>query len=310
MSDQHDKVSSAQQGLNTKSREEPKVAKNWTVLELLRWTTKYFQEHELENSRLDAECLLAHALGCDRLRVYLDFEKPVTDAERARFRELVQRRAKERVPVALLTSHKEFWSLPLHVTSLVLTPRPDTETLVASALDFLRERDKAYRVLDLGTGSGAVALAIASERPHASVTATDVSSAALAVARANVEALGLQDRVRCIESDWFAALADEVFDLIVSNPPYLADAEAATLAPELAHEPEIALFAGPTGLEALQQIGTQAQQYLHAGGLLALEIAPNQAKTVQEHLQSAGFVDVKILKDLAGRARVVEARSP
>lgn len=285
-------------------------AKSWTVLELLRWTTNYFQERGIENPRLDAECLLAHALGCDRLRVYLDFEKPVTEVERARFRELVQRRANERVPVSLLVGQKEFWSLPLRVTPAVLTPRPDTETLVLAALDFLRERDKVYRVLDLGTGSGAVALAIAKERPSAQVTATDVSRAALDVGRANAAALGLAERVRFVESDWFAALSGEVFDLIVSNPPYLADAEAAALAPELAHEPRAALFAGATGLEALQKIAGEASKHLAAGGALALELASAQAPSMQEFLQMAGFVEVRILKDLAGRARVVAARKP
>ncbi len=285
-------------------------SKNWTVLELLRWTTQYFQDCGIESPRLDAECLLAYALQCDRLRVYLDFEKPVMEAERARFRELVQRRARERVPVSLLMGQKEFWSLSLRVTPAVLTPRPDTETLVMEALDFLRDRDRPYRVLDLGTGSGAVALAIASERPRVQITATDISLAALEVARTNAQTLGLSERMRFLESDWFSALSGEVFDLIVSNPPYLAESEAATLAPELAHEPRKALFAGTTGFEALQKIAVEAPKYLVAGGEIALEFAPEQARSMQEFLQETGFVNVRILKDLAGRARVVAARNP
>ena len=149
-------------------------SRTWTILELLRWTTQYFAEREIETPRLDAECLLASALGVDRMRLYLDFDKPASPDERDAFREWVRRRADERVPVAQLVGGKEFWSLPLLVTADVLSPRPDTETLVVAALERLPERDTDARILDIGTGSGAVALAIARERPRARITATDV----------------------------------------------------------------------------------------------------------------------------------------
>src|SRR5262245_36077826 len=167
------------------------AARTWTVLELLRWTQGHFASRGIDSARLDAECLLAHALASDRLRLYLDFEKPVEAEERARFRELVRRRADERIPVAQLTGRKEFWSLSFEVTPDVLVPRPETETLVAWALDALRERGREWRVLDVGTGSGALAVALARELPKARIVASDVSEAALAVARRNAGTHGV-----------------------------------------------------------------------------------------------------------------------
>ena len=178
---------------------QPDAQKNWTILELLRWTTEHFAKQGIESPRLDAECLLAHALGVDRLRLYVEFDKPLAPAERAGFRELVRRRAEQRVPVAQLIGRKEFWSLPLAVTPDVLTPRPETETLIEAALELAPDRDAELQILDVGTGSGAVALALASERPKARVTASDVSAAALAVARDNAERLELSGRVGALE---------------------------------------------------------------------------------------------------------------
>jgi release factor glutamine methyltransferase len=179
--------------------------RTWTVLDLLRWTTDYFAKREVETPRLDAECLLAFALGVDRMRLYLDFDKPASPGERDAFRELVRRRADERVPVAQLVGGKEFWSLPLLVTADVLSPRPETETLVAAALERLPERDTDARILEIGTGSGAVALAIAHERPRARITATDVSPAALKVAERNARELGLEDRIEFAEGSLFGS---------------------------------------------------------------------------------------------------------
>jgi len=284
--------------------------KRWTVLELLRWTTQHFASRGIESARLDAECLLAHALGSDRLRLYLDFEKPVEADERARFRELVRRRAGERIPVAQLVGRREFWSLALAVTGDVLSPRPETETLVATALALFPEREAELAILDVGTGSGAIALALATERPQAHVLATDASPAALAVARANAEGLGLAARVRFAEGDLYAASGRERFDLVVSNPPYLADAEAHGLAPELAHEPRMALFAGPAGTEVLRRLAEGARHALRPGGAIVLEIAPVQAGAVAGFLAEAGLVEVATHLDLARRPRVVAARMP
>jgi release factor glutamine methyltransferase len=279
--------------------------KRWTVLELLRWTQDFFAKRGIDTARLDAEVLLAHALGIERLRLYLEFEKPVTAEERATFRGLVRQRAEQRVPVAYLTGHREFWSLKLSVTPDVLVPRPDTETLVEAVL--ARWPGPAATVLEIGTGSGAIALALATEKPEAAFVATDVSAAALAVAAKNAAALGLESRVRFAEGDLFAAVPEGRFDAIVSNPPYVARAAAPSLAPELGHEPEVALFAEDDGLALLRGIVVDAPARLAPGGLLALELDPDQAETVAGWLEAAGLGEVTSHRDLSGRVRVLTA---
>jgi release factor glutamine methyltransferase len=278
----------------------------WTVLDLLRFTTDHFAKAGIDSARLDAEVLLAFALGVERLQLYLDFDKPVLASERAEFRELVRRRAGERVPVAHLTGTKEFWSLPLLVSPEVLVPRPETETLVEAAL--ARAPEHELRALDLGTGSGAVALALLVERKRARVTATDISAGALELAACNAERLGLVDRIRLAEGDLFEPVAGERFDLVVSNPPYLAQGEAPGLAPELAHEPERALFAGPSGFEVIDRLVAAAPAALEPGGWLALETAPDQAERTRTACERLGLVEAAVVRDLGGRPRVVVAR--
>ena len=282
----------------------------WTVLDLLKWTTGHFAAKGIETPRLDAELLLAHALGLRRLDLYLRYQEPVSADARARYRELIGQRAEARIPVALLLGEKEFWSLNFRITADVLTPRPDTETLVEAALARLPDAERAYRVLDLGTGSGAIALALAHEKPRARVTATDLSPQALEVAVGNAEALGLSDSVRFLSGDLFSPVAEEFFDLIVANPPYLARANAEGLAPELAHEPEQALFAGEDGYSILRPLAEQAPERMEPGGWLVVEVDPNQAETVARWCAAGGLVDGDILKDLAGRSRAVVARKP
>jgi release factor glutamine methyltransferase len=284
--------------------------RSWTVLELLRWTADHFGSRGIETPRLDAECLLAHALGTSRMRLYLDFDKPVTEAERGVFRELVRRRAGERVPVALLVGEKEFWSLPLRVTPDVLVPRPETETLVAAALDLVPARDHPWRVLDLGTGSGAIALAIARERPAAVITATDISQEALKIAQQNAETLGMAGRIRLRQGDGPDPMWGEAFDLVVSNPPYVGERERAGLAPELSHEPALALFAGEDGLAVLHRWIDAAPRLLVPGGGLALEHGPDQSGAVVERCQRVGLTQPVTHRDLGGRLRVVTARRP
>ncbi len=282
----------------------------WTVLELLRWTTGHFAERGIETPRLDAELLLASALGLERVELYLQFEKPVVESERAVYRELVRRRARDRVPVAQLLGRREFWSLTLEVSPDVLVPRPETETLVAAALERAPEPGAELSVLDVGTGSGAVALAIASERPRARITASDVSAAALALAERNARALGRADRLRFVQGDLFAPVAGQRFDLVVSNPPYLAESERGELPPELAHEPEAALFAGADGLDVLRRLAAGAPAVLVPGGSVAFELAPRQAPQVADWCRAAGLLDVRVHRDLAKRPRVVSGSLP
>jgi len=290
------------------SRSSPERGGVWTVLALLRWTTGYLAERGIEGARLDAECLLAHALGVERLRLYIDFDKPVSGAERDAFRALVRRRAGERVPVAQLVGRKEFWSMPLRVTRDVLAPRPETETLVAAALDLLPEPERPARVLDVGTGSGAVALAIAQERPRAVITATDLSQEALIIAQQNAEEFGMAERMRFLRGSLFEPVRSERFDLVVSNPPYLAESTRAGVAPELAHEPEVALFAGPDGLALLGPLVDQVGAVLSHGAGFAVEIDPGQVGAVTAMCERAGLGEIRAHRDLAGRARVISAR--
>ena len=282
--------------------------RRWSVLELLRWTADHFASKGIDTARLDAEILLAHALGASRMQLYVDFEKPVQPDERARFRELVQQRANQRVPVSQLLGEKEFWSLPFRITKDVLTPRPDSETLVQGALDRIPEPEASWRVSDIGTGSGAIGLAIASERPNALVLATDISEAALKVAASNAERMQLSERVRFVQGNLFEALeGEEPFDLVVSNPPYLARAEASSLPPELRHEPDEALFGGEDGFEVLRPLVAGAREVVKPGGHLLVEIDPEQADAVLAQCREAGFSEIAPQRDLAGRIRVIAA---
>ncbi len=300
----------AQEGsLAARSRSGPELRKVWTVLELLRWTTDHFAAQGIESARLDAECLLAHALHSSRLGLYLEFESPVAEPERAVFRELVRRRGSLRVPVAQLLGEKEFWSLLLRVTPDVLVPRPETETLVAAALDLLPDPAAAWRILELGTGSGAVALAIAHERPASVITATDISKEALKIAQENAERHGMAFRIRFLEGDGLDPVRGESFDLMVSNPPYLAERDRDRLPPELAHEPALALFAGPDGLALLERWIDCASEVLVPGGGLALEHAPDQAEVLLARCAAAGLTQAMTHRDLGGRLRVTTARS-
>ncbi|MCP4904985.1 MAG: peptide chain release factor N(5)-glutamine methyltransferase [bacterium] len=290
--------------------------KTWTVLELLKWTTDYFSRSGIDSARLDAELLLAHALETERLRLYIDYEKPVLPEERDRYRALVQRRARERVPVSQLLGVREFWSLTFEVTRDVLTPRPETETLVEFALSkavaVAQDSDSVspFRILDVGTGSGAIALSLASELPLAQITATDLSKPALQIAAANADRLHTRERLRLLEGDLFQPVASERFDLIVSNPPYVARADIGSCPPELSHEPEMALFAGQDGLEVIRRLVAEAGDHLSPGGWLGIELSPEQTERVEEELVQAGFVDVERRFDLASRPRVVGARWP
>jgi release factor glutamine methyltransferase len=285
------------------------MAEEWTVRRVLDWTTAHLKQHGSETPRLDAEILLAHARGCRRIELYTRFDEPLTDAQRAVMRDLAKRRAKSE-PVAYLVGHREFFSLDLRVTPDVLIPRPDTETLVVELIDAARALESP-RILDLGTGSGCIAIAAAVNLPSAHATATDLSDAALAVARENAETHSVLDRIRFLQGDLFAPLADgERFDVIASNAPYIAESERETLQNDVRrYEPHAALFAGPTGTEILFRIIDGAASRLAPGGALILEISPEQAGVVRTRIESSGvYQELRVVKDAAGLLRVVRAR--
>ncbi|MCK6370942.1 MAG: peptide chain release factor N(5)-glutamine methyltransferase, partial [Gammaproteobacteria bacterium] len=253
--------------------------------------------------RLDAEVLLAHVLGRTRIDLFRSREAPVEAAAAARFLDLVSMRREHR-PVAQLVGRREFWSLDLEVTANVLVPRPETELLVERALA-LAPADPAPGVFDLGTGSGAIALALASERPAWRIVATDCSAAALEVARRNARRLGCAG-VSFALGDWYAAVPGGRFDLIVSNPPYIADHEWAGADPELAFEPRGALAAGADGLDHLRRIAAGAPHHLLPGGALLVEHGACQAEAVRALLAQAGLTAIGTSVDLSGQPRVSE----
>lgn len=262
-----------------------------------------------DDAAREAELLLAAALGKDRawLRAHGDDVLPVETKKR--YRAWLERRAAGE-PVAYLLGQREFWSLPLVVTPSVLIPRADTERLVELALERLPD-DRPCRVADLGTGSGAIALAIAHERPLADVTATDASADALAVARGNAERLGLGERVRFQRGDWFEALTGiDPFDVIVSNPPYIAADDQHLREGDLRYEPAAALISGVDGLDAIRHIISNAPAHLTRDGWLLIEHGHTQAAAVRALMQASGFADVASATDLAGIERVTLARRP
>ena len=255
---------------------------------------------------LDAELLLAHALGAGRARLRSHPEEVAATDAAARFLSLIERRAAGE-PVAYILGRKDFWTLELSITAAVLVPRPETELLVERALA-LQPRGEA-RVADLGTGSGAIALALASARPRWQIVATDLSAEALAVARANAAALGLA-HVEMVQGDWLACLPGRSFHLLLSNPPYVAAGDPALGQPELIREPRLALVAAAEGLADLRAIIRAAPDHLEPGGWLLLEHGATQAAAVAGALVARGFAQVRSHRDLAGRERMTEGQWP
>lgn len=255
----------------------------------------------VEEAARDARLLLAHAAGVAADRLTLHLQDPASEAVSARFAALVTRRA-AREPLSHLTGQRLFWGRAFAVSSAVLDPRPETELLVATAL-----AEPFTRVLDLGTGSGAILISLLADRPAATGVGVDLSPAALAVARKNAEALGVAERSTWVESDWFAGVEGR-FDLILSNPPYIAAEEMAGLSPEVRlHEPHLALTDGADGLSAYRAIVAGAGAHLAPGGRLMVEIGPTQGQAVAALFARAGLQAIRILPDFDGRDRVVAA---
>ena len=280
---------------------------DWTVQKMLGWMAKDLAALGISSPRLDAELLLSHALGCDRVRLYMDMPRPLDAAELAAVKALVVRRRK-REPVAYILGRREFYRRAFEVTADVLIPRPETELLVDRALEALPAGEG--RALDLCTGSGAIAISVALERAELRVDATDVSEAALAVARRNAEQLGASERVRFFTGDLFAAVrAEAPYALITANPPYVGEAEWPSLAPELAHEPRLALLAGDDGLDVLRRLCAEVGDYLAPGGVALFELGRGQADEVRALLcADTRLEDVCTHHDLAGIERIVQAR--
>lgn len=285
----------------------------WTVLRLLQWTTDYLREHRSKSPRLDAEVLLAKAMGCQRIDLYTAFDKVADEQTRDVFRQYVRKRA-EGMPVAYVVGEKEFYSRPFRVTQDVLIPRPETEFVIIQMLDRVRPDRKtaAPAICDVGTGSGILAITAAMELPLATVTALDVSAAALEVARQNAARHQVAARIEFVQSDLFENLNESPqYDFIVSNPPYVSESEFAALEPGVnQYEPELALVAGTTGMEIIDRLVPQAAARLRPGGWLIMEISPMLAQTVMARLSAYPQLgNGTIQNDLAQFPRVVSVQA-
>jgi len=276
----------------------------WTIKDLLEWTTRFFADKGIEEPRLNAEALLARVLEKDRVYLYANYFAPVNQNEREQYRELIKRRA-AREPLAYLVGRREFMSLDFKVTPAVLIPRPETELLVESVLQ-LAGQDQPVSICDVGTGSGAIAVSLAYYLPQAQVTAVDISAAALEIARYNAEQHDV--KVRFLEGDLLAPVpAEDKFDFICANLPYISEEEFPGLDPEVLHyEPRLALWGFGDGLDIYRRLVSQAWQHLHPGGYLLMEIGCNQAEAAAA-LCSA-FSQVQVRQDWAGRDRLIIAQ--
>lgn len=281
--------------------------KIWTVVELIGWTAEYLDGKGIGNARLNAELLLAGVLGLKRLDLYLQFDRPLEAAELAEFKGRLRRRAR-REPLQYIEGEAAFRDLRLRVDSRVLIPRPETELLVDEVLAWARGRS-GLRALDVGTGSGAIALSLAAEGPFERIVATDLSEGALEIASSNRRGAAPAVPVEFRHGEGYAPVPGERFDMVVSNPPYIAEGERDSLEPEVREwEPAAALFAGPTGLEVIRELVAGAPAHLVPGGLLALEIGETQGQAVADAVRGTGaFREPCVRRDLTGRDRIVVA---
>lgn len=281
----------------------------WTILKLIEWTTSYFDSHKIEGARASAEILLANALGLKRIDLYLRYDQPLSRQELSIFKTLIKRRIK-REPVAYITGNKEFWSMDLDVTKDVLIPRPDTESLVEQALTYVpgKNSNTIWKILDLGTGSGAIILSMATQRPQHRYFASDRSEKALGIAVGNAKKHYLSDTILFFAGDWFNPIKNNIhdFDMILSNPPYIPNQVIADLEPEIAlYEPRIALDGGKDGLDCLRLIINQAPSFLKPAGFLILELGYDQKQKVSEIVNNCSKYDsIRIVKDYGGNDRV------
>jgi release factor glutamine methyltransferase len=285
----------------------------WTILKLIQWTTQYFGRKGIAQPRTDAEVLLAHVLKTERIQLYLRYDQPLQPRELAEYRDLVRRRGAHE-PLQYITGRQEFYSLELEVTPAVLIPRPETEILVETALALLKEQGLSSPwVLDLGTGSGAIAVALGHENRQLRILAIDVSVAALAVARRNAKRHSLTDRIHLVAMDLCQAMSTNlaIFDLIVSNPPYIPTNDIPGLAPEISSfEPGTALDGGSHGLAVIRRIMDQAHRVLRPSGSLLLEIGQGQAQLLRDQTAAhPAYQSMEFIDDFSGIPRVLHLRN-
>jgi release factor glutamine methyltransferase len=289
--------------------------KSWTIKDLLEVTGNYLREKGIESPRLSAEVLLAFQLKFDRVGLYLNFDKPLNEREVAAYRELIKRRL-NREPLQYMTGIQEFWSLDFAVGPQVLIPRPETELLVEQVVslrdDKILTKGIDLRILDLGTGCGVLAVSLAREFERASVWASDVSAEALAIAKMNAKKHGVEDRIEFLLGDMWQGMIDLslVFDVIVSNPPYIASDHISSLSPEVRdHEPRSALDGGEQGMHFIKEIIKEAPKYLDTGGWVLLEMDPEQTAIAMELMdKNNDYMEKRRIKDHSGCYRVVMAQ--
>lgn len=284
----------------------------WTIGRILKWTENFFKEKGIESPRLDAEVLLGHVLEKERIYLYVHFDEPLQPQELAEYREAIKQRIR-RVPVAYIIGQREFMGLTFHVTEDTLVPRPDTEILVQAAIERLKKMSGAdearpVRFADIGTGTGAICLSVLHYLPQATADTVDISEAARSVAEENAESLGVADRVKFYTGDLLAPLA-EAYDAILSNPPYIPDADIEGLAPEVrCKEPRTALSGGADGLDFYRRLVVDSPALLKDDGFLAVEVGIHQAQAVAKMaVESGKFARTEIIKDYGGIERVVVA---
>ncbi len=288
----------------------PDTAQSWTILSLVLWSADYLASKGVESGRLDAEWLLASALGTERLQLYLKYDCPVGPEEREAFKQQLRRRAC-REPLQYILGRAAFRELELVVDPRALIPRPETEVLVEEVLAWAKDRKSGLgTVMDIGTGTGAVSVSLAVEGVCEQIVATDISEGALEVARLNAQRHGVEALLDFRRGSLFEIVdAGEAFDVIVSNPPYVATGERAGLQPEIRDwEPSEALFAGDDGLDVIQPLIAEAPEHLTDGGLLALEVGLGQAERVTRQIDDSGrFEPARVRRDLGGLPRVIMA---
>lgn len=276
----------------------------WRIDTILNWTRQYFSEKGVENPRLDAEVLLSHILGKDRLYLYVHFDQPLEGRELAAFREAVKKRA-ARLPIAYIIGVKEFMGLDFQVTPAVLIPRPDTEILVEKALKLLEGTDNPA-ILDIGTGSGAICISMLVNLPSAKAVTVDISPEAIEVAKGNAEKHEVAKRLTFCQGDLFKPVQGQVFTAILSNPPYIPEADIKGLTPEVRKEPNLALDGGADGLDFYRRIILEGRNYLVPDGFIAMEVGIGQARQVAALAKQSGFFTVsEIVTDYGGIERVV-----